>query len=70
MRSLTGLCGVILILAAGCAGRYVGPGSGARDEREQQREERKATSTAPVDPRVTAPQTQREIDNSGIPAGK
>lgn len=61
---------IAILLAAGCAGRYVGPGSGTRDERLQQRSEAKAASTEPVDPRVTPPQMQREIDNSGIPAAR
>lgn len=61
------VCCCALLLAAGCSGRYVGPGSGTRDARLQQRELQKSESTAPVDPRVTGAQQQAEIDKSGIP---
>lgn len=64
------LLAIAILVTSGCAGRYVGPGSGTRDERLQQRQETKSTSTDPVDPRVASPQQQKEIDNSGIPAGK
>lgn len=59
-------CSCILLLAAGCSGRYVGPGSGTRDERVEKREQQRIESTEPTEPQKAA-QTQREIDNSGIP---
>ncbi len=61
------ICAFLLVGAAGCAGRYVGPGSGTRDERLQQREQQRAESTASEDQRVRPAQEQKAIDNSGLP---
>lgn len=71
MRSMIKLlCAVVLLVTVGCDERYVGPGSGTRDERVQQREEKKAASTDPVDQRMTSPQEQKAIDSSGLPVAK
>ncbi len=64
------ICAILILGAAGCGSRYVGPGSGAREERVEQREEKKAESTAPVDPRVTPVQTQRSAEDSGLPVAR
>lgn len=61
------VCAILLIAAAGCAGRYVGPGSGTREERVQQRDQQRAESTAVEDPRAPSAQEQRAIDSSGLP---
>ncbi len=60
------ICAILLIGAAGCSARYVGPGSGTRDERVLEREQRKAESTEVVDPVRPVP-VQKAIDNSAIP---
>jgi hypothetical protein len=60
------LMALFLACTAGCSGRYVGPGSGTRDARSQQRTQQHAESTERIDP-VASPQEQRAIDASGLP---
>ena len=60
------MCALLLVGVSGCSARYVGPGSGTRDERVKQRDEQKAESTEVVDPVRPVP-VQRAIDNSAIP---